>query len=124
MLNSYKDLIVWQKSMNLVKDIYMITNSFPKSEIFGLVGQMRRAAVSIPSNIAEGFCRRSKKEYRQFLSIAFASVAELSTQLILSEELKFMEKTTFDDINSLCEEVSKMLNKMISTLSIAQSARG
>lgn len=95
MINSYKDLIVWQKSFELVIEIYKLTNLFPKSEIYGLVSQMRRCVVSIPSNIAEGFIRKHRKEYAQFISIAFGSGAELETQLLLSKELKFVSEEEF-----------------------------
>jgi len=80
-LKSYKDLIVWQRSMELVIAVYFLTEKYPKSELYGLVSQMRRAAVSIPSNIAEGRRRGSKKEFRQFLIIAYSSGAELETQI-------------------------------------------
>ena len=81
-IESFKDLIVWQKSMSLVKEVYVITSNFPKSEIYGLTSQMRRAAVSIPSNIAEGKKRKTKNDYVQFLRIANGSAAELETQLL------------------------------------------
>lgn len=80
-INSYKDLIVWQKSFELCLLIYRITKEFPKEELYGIVSQMRRAALSIPSNIAEGFSRHRKLEYIQFLHISFGSAAELETQL-------------------------------------------
>ena len=86
-LKSYKELIVWQKSILLVKEIYLLTNSFPKSEIFGLSSQMQRAVISIPSNIAEGYSRKNIKEYLQFLRIAYGSATELETQIIISKEL-------------------------------------
>lgn len=82
--HSFKDLIVWQKSMLLARKIYLATENFPKIEHYGLVSQMRRAAVSIPSNIAEGYGRKSSKEYTQFYSIAYGSLLELETQMILS----------------------------------------
>jgi len=117
MLNSYKELVVWQKSFELSKKIYLITNKFPKSEIYGLVSQMRRCAVSIPSNIAEGYTRAHRQEYVQFLRTAFASGAELETQLLLAKELNFMNDQDFSGVNELLIEVMKMLNKLISTLS-------
>src|SRR3989344_5311138 len=85
---SYKELIVWQKSVELVEHIYHLTKKFPKEEVYGLVSQMRRASVSIPSNIAEGRLRRSKKDFIQFLQIAFGSGAELETQIIISKKSK------------------------------------
>ncbi len=116
MLNSYKELIVWQKSFELVKKIYKITENFPKSEIYGLTSQVRRASVSIPSNIAEGFVRKHKKEFSQFISIAFGSGAELETQLLLSKELKFITDKDFNEIDGLLQEIMKMLNSLKSKL--------
>lgn len=113
---SYKDLIVWQKSMDLVMEIYRLTNAFPKAELYGIVSQMRRSAVSIPSNIAEGKQRGTKKEYRQFLIIAFGSIAELETQMEISKRLEYCEKADCQKIDSLLNEISRMLNKLISTL--------
>ena len=112
-INSYKDLIVWQKSMLLAKQIYAITSTFPKSELLGLISQMRRATVSIPSNIAEGFSRRHAKEHSQFLRISLGSLTELETQLILSKELGFIKENRFIEISFLIEEISKMLHKVI-----------
>jgi len=115
MIKSYKDLFVWQKSFELVKEIYRITDSFPKSELFGLVSQMRRAAVAIPSNIAEGFSRKSRKEYKQFILIAFASGAELETQLLLAKSLKFIPNDQISVFATLTE-VMKMLNVLSTRL--------
>lgn len=89
-MKTYKDLIVWQKSIELVKEIYLLTEDFPKEEIYGLTSQIRRCAVSIPSNIAEGKMRTTNKEFSHFLSIAYGSGAELETQLILA---KLLNKT-------------------------------
>jgi four helix bundle protein len=114
---SYKDLIVWQKSYGLVLKIYKITKSFPKEEIFGLSSQMRRATVSIPSNIAEGDTRNSKKEHLQFFRIAYGSGAELETQLLLSKDLGYIQDSIFQDAQNELNEVMRMLNKLITTLS-------
>lgn len=116
MLNSYKELIVWQKAFELSIKIFKITHEFPKSEIYGLVSQMRRCAVSIPSNIAEGYARGYRQEYIQFLRTAFASGAELETQLLLVKELEFVNLQDFNKLNELLTEVMKMLNKLISSL--------
>lgn len=116
MLNSYKELTVWQKSFDLTKKIYLLTDKFPKSEVYGLTSQMRRCAVSIPSNIAEGYTRGYLQEYIQFLKTSFASGAELETQLLLGRELGLVSSEDFDDANSLLVEVMKMLNKLISKL--------
>jgi four helix bundle protein len=115
-IKSYKELIVWQKSMQLVKEVFLATDKFPKSEMYGLISQMRRCSVSIPSNIAEGYGRKSKKEYSQFYSIAYGSTLELETQLIISKELAFVDIKDFQRINSLLEEVAKMLNFMTSKM--------
>lgn len=117
-INSYKELIVWQKAFELSKRVYLVTAHFPKSETYGLVAQMRRCAVSIPSNIAEGSTRGYKQEYIQFLRTAFASGAELETQLLLSKELKFMRLENFIEVNNLLTEIMKMLNKLISKLTV------
>jgi len=113
-IESFKQLKVWQKSIDLVKKIYEITESFPKSEMYGLSGQMRRSAVSIPSNIAEGYKRRNLGEYIQFLSIADASAAELETQIIISKSLYV--NISYSETESLLEEVQKMLFAVIKVL--------
>lgn len=113
-LESYKQLVVWQKSIELVKEVYKLTDNFPKSELYGLVSQMRRCAVSVPSNIAEGYKRRNLGEYIQFLSVADASAAELETQIIIAKEL--YSKLDFGRAESLLEEVQKMLITMIKKL--------
>ena len=107
MLKSYQELIVWQKSFGLSLKIFKLTSKFPKSELYGLVSQMRRCAVSIPSNIAEGYTRGYRQEYLQFLRTAFASGAELETQLLLSKELNFLLLKEFDEISDLLTEVQK-----------------
>lgn len=112
-LQSYKDLIVWQKSIELVIIVYKITSKFPKSELFGITSQARRAVVSIPSSIAEGYGRRHIKEYRQYLSISYGSTLELETPLIISKKLEFVSASDFDKAISLLQEVSKMLNSML-----------
>lgn len=113
-LKSYKELIVWQKSILLVKEIYSFTNSFPEDEKYGLVSQMRRSSVSIPSNIAEGWGRLSKKNYIQFLRTARGSLFELETQIIISVDLNYNQKS--ENIESLIVEISKMLNALIKRL--------
>ena len=111
-IKSYKDLIVWQKSIELVKEVFNLTRQFPKEETYGIVSQMRRAAVSIPSNIAEGSGRRFTKEWQQFYSIAFGSTLELETQLIISKDLKLASPDLFQKSFGLIEEVSKMIRKI------------
>lgn len=109
---SYKDLIVWQKSMSLVIMVFELTKNFPRSELYGIVYQIRRAAVSIPSNIAEGWGRRSIREYRQFYAIAYGSVLELETQLLISQRLQFGDSLKYKTTYLLLTEVSKMLHVM------------
>jgi len=113
---SYKELIVWQKAMELVFLVYKLTDDFPKSELFSLVDQIGRAAVSIPSNIAEGWGRRRILEYIHFLQIASGSASELETQLILSKRLKFGKDTNYKEIEGLLLEVQKLLYVIIKKL--------
>jgi len=108
----YKELTVWQKSMEVVVHVYRYTGNFPTSEQYGLTSQMRRAAVSIPSNIAEG-SRRRGKDIRNFLLIAFGSGSELETQLEASRRLGFGDEQIRIQAESLLEEVMRMLNKMV-----------
>src|SRR6476659_1461099 len=105
---SYKDLVVWQKGIELAKLIYQLTNNFPSGEKFGLVAQMRRAAVSIPSNVAEGQPRHTTGKFVPFVSHAEGSVAELNTQLILSVELRFCSSATSDPAFALIDEIRRM----------------
>lgn len=112
-IQTYKDLIVWQKSMDLVVGVYNLTDKFPKTEVYGLISQMRRSAVSIPSNIAEGRRRGGGKEYRQFLLISYGSGAELETQIEIAKRLCFGKEIDYNNIDSLLSEVMRMLNKMI-----------
>jgi len=116
MIHSYKDLIVWQKAMELVAEIYLLTEKFPKEELYGLVSQMRRSAISIPSNIAEGRLRGYRKEYRQFLLNAYGSGGELETQIEVAKKLPKIKNLDFSKVNNLLEEVMKMLNKMTNIL--------
>ena len=116
MIHSYKDLIVWQKSVDLVIAVYTLTDRFPPNERFGLTSQMRRAAVSIPSNIAEGKLRGHTKECRQFFFISFGSGGELETQIEIAKRLYKERKLDFTKTDSLLSKVMKMLNKLISSL--------
>jgi len=109
--NSFKDLIVWQKAYKLVLEIYRITKNFPKDEIYGLTQQMRRAAISLPSNIAEGYGRRHQAEYNQFLSMAYGSLCELETQYMLSLDLVYAAKDEI--IENLLKECGSMLYRML-----------
>ena len=109
--NSYRTLIVWQKSMELTKQVYMITKEFPKEEVYGLTSQIRRCAVSIPSNIAEGKGRGSDREFVRFLQISLGSLYELQTQLELALSLNYINN--IENILALSLEIEKMLNKLI-----------
>jgi four helix bundle protein len=115
-IKNFKDLKIWQKSMELAKVIYQATNSFPAKETYGIISQMRRSAVSVPSNIAEGFMRRHNKEFKQFLYIAIGSLAELETQVLLSEELGFLKKDNNKDIQADINELNKMIMSLIKCL--------
>lgn len=112
-MEGYEKLIVWQKSMELVKEVYALTRNFPKSELFGLVSQMNRAVISIPSNIAEGYRRGSKKEFVHFLRNSFGSGAELETQLKISVNLDFVKEKQILKSENLLKEIMRLLNKMI-----------
>jgi four helix bundle protein len=113
---SHRDLIVWQKAMDLVVEIYQLTKSYPQSEIYNLISQTKRSAVSIPSNIAEGRRRGSRKDFRQFLIIAYGSGAELETQIEIASRLSFVKESDSSKSRLLLSEVMKMLNRMISSL--------
>lgn len=108
-MKSHHDLDVWKNSILLVTEIYKVTESFPKSEQYGLTNQIRRCAVSIPSNIAEGAARASKKEFSHFLSVALGSIAELETQLIISNNLMFLEKNHLDRLLESIVTIRKMI---------------
>ena len=110
---SYRDLIVWQRAIEMVVEIYALTDKFPKEEIFGVTSQMRRAAVSIPSNIAEGRFRGTKADYLNFLRTAYASGAELETQIEISKRLPKTKTLDYSRADKLLDEVMRMLNAMI-----------
>ena len=116
-MKNHKDLIVWQKSMEIVSAIYVITKIFPQEEIFGIASQMRRAAVSIPSNIAEGYGRLYGKETVKFLSVALGSASELETQLIISKNLNFIPAEKGQELIFQIEEIIRMLTALIKSLS-------
>ncbi len=112
-IKNYKDLNIWKQSIELVKNIYEVSNKFPKEELFVLTSQLRRTAISIPSNIAEGFTRFHNKEYRQFLYIALGSCAELETQMIIVNYLKYLDENKFNDIINELEIICKMISNLI-----------
>ena len=114
-IKTFRDLIAWQKAMLLAKEVYKATSMMPDSERFGLTAQIRRAAVSIPSNIAEGYARQSLPDYVRFLKIARGSLAELQTQLLLARDLGFLNPQT--EMNSLLDETDRVLQGLIRSLS-------
>lgn len=113
MSQTYRDLIVWQKAMDLATEVYRLTKKLPKDELYALTNQLRRAAVSIPSNIAEGNGRFSQREYARFLSIARGSKSEVETQLLLCVRFGYLEQTETETALGLCTEIGKMLTVMI-----------
>lgn len=108
-IKSFRDLVVWQKSHQLTLEIYRITTEFPKKEEFGLSSQSRRSSISIPSNIAEGFKRRSKKDSCHFYNIAEGSLEELGYQLLLARDLEYISINDYEKLEMLASEVSKLL---------------
>ena len=117
MVTSHKDLLVWQRSMNLVETVYRLTASFPSSEQWGLVSQMRRAAISVPSNIAEGYGRQATGEYRHHVSISRGSLLELETQILLASKLKYLQPVDTESVLNEINEISRMLATLVSKLS-------
>ena len=115
-MKTYKELIVWQKGIDLVSMIYKITNGFPKEEMFGLTSQIRRASVAIPSNIAEGFGRNSKGDFKRFLQISNGSLFELQTQLEISKRLQFLSDKDYNLLYNLSREVEAILTGLIQKL--------
>lgn len=116
MIGNHKNLMVWQKSVDFVLKIYEITKFFPKIEYYGLISQLQKAAVSVPSNIAEGASRNTKAEYIHFLYIARGSVNEIDTQLEIIKRLKYINEEKYLEILEFLDEVSKMLNGLINSL--------
>ncbi|MFZ0304281.1 MAG: four helix bundle protein [Terracidiphilus sp.] len=112
----YRDLLVWQKAMELAKRIYSVTDAFPKSEMYGLQSQMRRAAVSVPSNIAEGHGRLNDGHFRQFLASARGSLFELQTQLEIAGSRKLVDQKDVKDLMDASEEIARMLNGLLHSL--------
>jgi|KBSMisStaDraftv2_1062788.scaffolds.fasta_scaffold42117_3 four helix bundle protein len=123
MAQDYRDLIVWKKAMELTVCIYSLTQSFPKQEIYGLSSQMRRASVSIASNIAEGRGRLNPAEFRQFLAMAQGSIYELETQLLIANSLGFARAEAIKEAESIANEVSKMLRSFIQKLNAGISKK-
>ena|SRR6185437_14709170 len=112
----YRDLLVWQKAMELTKDIYRVTESLPQKKSFGLQSQIRRAAVSVPSNIAEGHGRLDDGHFRQFLAMSRGSLFELQTQLQLCADLGYLSANVFREVMEQCEEIARMLNGLLGSI--------
>lgn len=112
-IKSYRELIIWQKSIQIVTNIYKLTRNFPKEEIFGLISQMRRCAVSVPSNIAEGFGRNSQGDFKRFLNIALGSTYELQTQIEISMNLDYLNIVNYKTLMESCLELEKMINSLV-----------
>ena len=115
-LQSYKDLIAWKKGVELALHIYRLTQRFPREEVYGLTAQLRRGAVSIPSNIAEGQGRASSGEFKQFLGHAYGSLCEVETQLLIAHELGYLGPDDFKTIGNLAAEVGRIINGLIRSL--------
>jgi len=115
-MKTHKDLDVWKKSVDFVTDVYQITNTFPNHELYGIVNQIRRAAVSIPSNIAEGAARKHKKEFVHYLHVALGSMAELETQLIISQKLNYLDEKKFTELNGKLNLIRRELIGLIKYL--------
>lgn len=115
-IKNYRDLVIWQKGIALVKEIYLLTQKFPQTEIYGLSNQLRRAAVSIPSNIAEGQSRQHTGEFRQFLHMALGSLAEVDTQLVIAKELSYLPQDEMTIAEKLIFELRKMIYTLIKKL--------
>ena len=115
-VKTFEDLIIWQKSIVLTKQIYVITRKFPKEEIYGLSNQLRRASVSVASNIAEGYGRITRNDYKRFLSFSFGSTFEIQTQLIICIEIGIINNEDFNESMMLSKEISAMLHAIIKKL--------
>ena len=115
-IECYRDLLVWQKAMELVTEVYRVTGRFPDDEKFGITAQIRRAAVSVPSNIAEGYGRNMLKDYIRFLRVARGSLLELETQVIISKNLKYISGEVLKETLGKTDEISRMLNGLMKRL--------
>ena len=115
-IQTYRDLIVWQKSMKLVTSVYELTKQFPATELYGLTSQIQRAAVSIPSNIAEGYGRKSNQDFARFLQIAKGSLFELQTQLEIANNLNYLNQDQLSSFSQFTLEIEKMLGSLISKI--------
>lgn len=115
-MSTFRDLLIWQKSMEYVTDIYATTKKFPDEEKFGLVSQLRRSAVSIPSNISEGYGRNSSNEFARFLNIAMGSLFEVQTQIGIAQNLRFIDSKNFEKLYEQSREIERMMSSFIKSL--------
>jgi four helix bundle protein len=115
-VKSYQDLIVWQKGMDLVESVYRVTRVFPKEEMFGLTSQVRRAAVSVPSNLAEGQGRQTTRDFMNFISIARGSLQEMETQILIASRLQYIIATQTNEITDMVAEVGRLLSGLYNSL--------
>lgn len=116
-MNTFREIKVWKKAMDFVTKLYKVSQSFPKEELFGIISQMRRSAVSIPSNIAEGFGRKSSTEFKRFLRISMGSLFELQTQLEISKNLEYLTDLEYDELYQDSREIEIMLSSFINSIS-------
>lgn len=121
MIKSFRELVIWQRSIEFTEEIYKITRILPREETYGLISQLRRAAVSIPSNIAEGYSRASRNDYLNFLSMAMGSLAEVQTQLLICERIGYISNETLLPAMGLADEIGKMGHTIIRKLSVSNS---
>lgn len=115
-IKSYRELLIWQKSILVVTNIYKLTRDFPKEELFGITSQMRRCAISIPSNIVEGFGRNSQGDFKRFLNISLGSIYELQTQIEISQNLEYLNTENYKYLMESCVELEKMMNSLVSKI--------
>ncbi|MFZ1290158.1 MAG: four helix bundle protein [Melioribacteraceae bacterium] len=117
-MNTHKDLDVWKKSIEFVTELYIVTKTFPEEEKYGLTNQLRRASISIPSNISEGAARKGKLEFKQFLYISLSNAAELETQLIIAKNLNFITNDSYTDLINKLNTISKMIQGLLKSLKV------
>jgi four helix bundle protein len=117
-IRCYRDLLIWQKGIDLVERIYSLTKLFPREELYGLSAQLRRSAVSIPSNIAEGFARSHNREYRQFLFISLGSCSELITQMTICQRLKYLDNQKANEIIQEADSLSRMIMALVKKIKV------
>ncbi|MDI6852342.1 MAG: four helix bundle protein [Deltaproteobacteria bacterium] len=123
LVRTFQDLLVWNKAMDLVTEIYRLTKTFPKDELFGLTGQLRRAAISVPANIAEGQGRLSEKEFRQFLGNARGSLSEMETHILIAHNLRYLDEESTRHLLDASAEVGRILNGLLSKVVSAKKEK-